>query len=532
MQLLDLFNSKIYNHSGGLMSILEIKGLTHRYDDRFLFQNADLVVNNGEHIGIVGLNGAGKSTFINIISRRISQDEGEVNWLSGIRTGYLDQHATIDKSLTVMDYLSSAFTHLYEKNARLEEMYAKMCEVDGDELDVLIKRSAKLQEELDGDGFYDLDSQIKKVANGLGVNKFGYDAVISTLSGGERAKLMLSKLLLEKPDVMLLDEPTNFLDIEHIDWLEKFLNSYKKTFLVISHDTLFLNKVCKVIVAIENGNIEKYSGNYDDYLKLREIKQKQYEDSYRRQQGEIKKLQDYIDKNKARAATAGMAHSRQKMLDKMEILQKPTTVYEARFKFPYVSANAKDFLKVTGLEVGYSSALIPPIDIHMSSQTKLWIRGTNGVGKTTLLKTLMRKIAPLGGSFCFHPSAKILYLEQELTFENPNVNALSYYSSFYPRLSLKELRSALAEVGIKGELAQKPLCNLSGGEQVKVKLAVLSRSTSNFLILDEPTNHLDVVAKNALKNALKDYEGALILVCHETDFASEICSEIFDAKSR
>lgn len=514
------------------MSILEIKNLTHRYDDRFLFLDANLVVNNGEHIGIVGLNGAGKSTFINIISKRISQDDGEVNWLSGVRWGYLDQHATIDKSLTVMEYLSDAFSHLHKKNERLEKIYEDMANADGDELDLLIKRSSRIMEELENDGYFDLESQIKKVANGLGVNKFGYDTVIGTLSGGERAKLMLSKLLLEKQDIMLLDEPTNFLDIEHVEWLIKFLNSYKNTFMVISHDTEFLNKVCKVIVAIENGNIDKYSGNYDEYLKLREIKIKQYEDSYRRQQMEIKKLQDYIDKNKARAATAGMANSRQKMLDKMDILQKPTTVYESRFEFPYIDTNAKEFLKIKDLEVGYDSTLIPPINILMTSTTKLWIRGTNGVGKTTLLKTLMRKIAPRSGSFSFHPQAKILYLEQELNFDNPSLNATLYFAENYPRASQKEQRSTLAQVGIKGDLATKPISNLSGGEQVKVKLSVLMKKTSNILILDEPTNHLDVLAKKALKTALQNYPGAIILVCHEQDFASEICNEIFDAKGK
>lgn len=514
------------------MSILEIKNLTHRYDERFLFKEASLSINNGEHVGIVGLNGAGKSTFINIISKRLPQDEGEVLWLNGIRWGYLDQHATIDKTLTVMQYLSEAFKHLFEMNERLEKMYEEMSECDGEKLEILIKRSSNLQDQLTDSGFYDLDSEIKRVANGLGVNKFGYDTIIGTLSGGERAKLMLSKLLLEEQDIMLLDEPTNFLDIEHIDWLVKYLNSYKKTFMVISHDKEFLNNVSKTIVSIENGNIDKYSGNYNQYLKLREIKQKQYEDDYRRQQSEIKRLQDYIDKNKARAATAGMAHSRQKMLDRIEVLQKPTTVHECHFDFPYVDTNTKDFLKITDLEVGYSNVLIPPITIKMSSSDKLWIRGTNGIGKTTLLKTLMRKIPKLGGSFQFHIGAKVLYLEQELLFDNPSMTPLSYFASFYPRLSLKDQRSALAGVGIKNELATKPISTLSGGEQVKVKLSVLGRRESNFLILDEPTNHLDILAKNALKEALKNYEGAIILVCHETDFAEDICNIIYDAKSR
>ncbi len=280
----------MYAADGDKMSILEIKGLTHRYDDRYLFVKSDLTVNSGEHIGVVGLNGAGKSTFINIVAGKLVQDEGEIKRLPRMRIGYLDQHATLDKSLTVMEYLRGAFSYLDEKNAELEQIYAGMCSAEGEKLDELVAKSAEIQEELDDADYYDLEAQIKKIANGLGVNKFDYDTVIGNLSGGERAKLMLSKLLLEGQDLTLLDEPTNFLDVEHIEWLTKFLNSYKKTFLVISHDTVFLNNVAKMIVSIENGKITKFTGNYDQFLVKREILNKQYEDEYNRQQAEIKKL--------------------------------------------------------------------------------------------------------------------------------------------------------------------------------------------------------------------------------------------------
>lgn len=514
------------------MSILEIKNLTHRYDDRFLFENASLTVNNGEHIGVVGLNGAGKSTFINIIAGRLSQDDGEVNYLKGVRHGYLDQHLEIDKSLTVIDYLTDAFSYLYEKESLLNETYEKMGEADADELDRLIKRADRLQQELTDEHFYDLESQIKKVANGLGVNKFGYDTVIGSLSGGERAKLMLSKLLLQEQDLMLLDEPTNYLDIEHVNWLIKYLNSYKKTFLVISHDTLFLDSVCKVIVNIENGNIKKYNGNYSQFLVQREEDAKQYQDRYLAQQAEIKRLNDYIDRNKARAATAKMAHSREKMLARMDVLSKPMETAECHFNFPYIDIKAKDFVKINELAIGYGEPLIEGINIHLNSTDKLWIRGTNGVGKTTLLKTLMRKIKGLGGSFFIHPEAKVLYLEQELNFEDSGINAVSHYSNMRPMDSNKQVRAALAEVGIKGDLATKPLSKLSGGEQVRVKLSILTKTASNLLILDEPTNHLDVIAKKALSEALQNYDGALILVTHEQDFAEKICNKIFDAKGK
>lgn len=512
------------------MSILTIKGLTHVFDSKVLFENADLTINNGEHIGIVGLNGAGKSTFMNIISGRLSQDAGEIKWLNGIRWGYLDQHANIDRSQTVMEYLQSAFTYLYDANEQLEQMYMDMStEEDPDKLDQLINRSSKMQEYLDNEGFYDLDSKIKKVAGGLGVQNFGYDTIISKLSGGQRAKLMLAKLLLEDLDVMLLDEPTNFLDIEHIEWLRKFLDGFKKTFILISHDTTFLNDVCKIIVNIENGMIKKYWGNYNEFLAQHEQNAKQYAESYERQQREIKKMEDYIARNKARAATAGMANSRKKMLDRIEIMQKPVSVEKPTFTFPYTLAVTKHMLQVNDLEIGYEGKpILPPISFEIASDTKLWIRGTNGLGKTTLLKTIMRKLPAISGKFSFHPNCKINYIEQDLQFRTMEYNAITFMNETYPKMSQKEIRTQLAKVGLKAELTTKAIGSLSGGEQVKIKLCALMQKESNLLILDEPTNHLDVNSKESLFEALADYPGAIILVSHEPMYAERLCNDIFD----
>ncbi len=512
------------------MSILTIKGLTHIFDSKVLFDNADLTVNNGEHIGIVGLNGAGKTTFMNIIAGRLPQDSGEIKWLSGIRWGYLDQHADIDRSQTVMEYLRSSFNYLYEINEKLEQLYCDMATVeDPDELDKLINRSSKMQEYLDNEDFYDLDSKIKKVAGGLGVHNFGYDTVISKLSGGQRAKLMLAKLLLEDLDVMLLDEPTNFLDLEHIEWLRKFLDSYKGTFILISHDTVFLNDVCKIIVNIENSTIRKYWGNYDEFLAQHEQNAKQYADSYERQQREIKKMEDYIARNKARAATAGMANSRKKMLDRIEVMQKPVSVEKPTFDFPYTLAVTKHMLEVKNLEIGYDGkAILPPISFEMASDTKLWIRGTNGLGKTTLLKTLMKKLPAISGKFSFNVNSKINYIEQDLQFRTMEYNAITFMNETYPKMSQKDIRTQLARVGLKKELTTKAIGSLSGGEQVKIKLCALMQKESNFLILDEPTNHLDVNSKEALFEALAEYKGAIILVSHEPMYAEKLCTDIFD----
>ena len=515
------------------MSILEIKNLSHLYDSKPLFENASLAVNNGEHAGVVGLNGAGKSTFVNIIAGHLPQDSGEVKWLSGIRKGYLDQHADIDRSKTVMDFLRGSFSHLFEAEARMNRLYGDMEHItDEKELDRMITKANNVLDMLTREGFFDLDAQIKKVANGLGVNHFGYDTPIMHLSGGQRAKLLLSKLLLEKPDIMLLDEPTNFLDIEHIAWLVEFLNAHDGTFLVISHDTAFLDKICKQIISIENGSIRKYSGNYTQYRAQAEQNAKQYEDSYLRQQREIEKMEDYIARNSARAATAGMANSRKKMLDRMDVIRKPTAVTEAEFSFPVTELHTKDLLVVKNLEIGYGSPLLPPLDLHLGSEVKIWIRGTNGVGKTTLLKTLLGKLAPLSGSFAWHPAAETGYLEQDLMFNNSAQNAAAFFCDRFPRYNQKAVRAALAGVGIKNELALKPVANLSGGEQVRIVLCCLMQKPSNVLILDEPTNHLDVRAKAALQKALAEYKGALILVSHEKEFAESICNKVFDAREK
>ncbi len=506
------------------MSILKINNLSHMFENKQLFKNASFDINNGEHVGIVGLNGAGKSTFINIIAGNISYDEGEVIWLNGIRYGYLDQHADIDRSLSVMEYLKTAFTHLYELEEKLNALYAEMGEVgDEKELDKMINKSNRMLEQLENSGFYEIDSRIKKVAGGLGVGAFGYDTEISCLSGGQRAKVMLSKLILEDLDVMLLDEPTNFLDVEHVEWLEKYLVGLNKTYMVISHDTEFLDAVCNYIVSIENGSIRKYSGNYSQFVVQHEMAVKQYEEDYIRQQAEIKKMEDYINRNKARAATAGMANSRKKMLERIDVMQKPVSVLESKFEFPCQMLNTKEILTVKGLKVGYDRVLLPPIDFEMRGDTKLWIWGANGIGKSTLLKTLMGIIRPLGGSYDFHIAAKPAYLEQDLHFANADKNAFQYIGDCFPRFNQKEIRSQLARVGIRGEMSLQPLNTLSGGEQVRVRILTIMNVTSNILVLDEPTNHLDVKAKESLQEAIKNYDGALILVSHDRAFAESVC---------
>ncbi len=513
------------------MSILTVNKLTHSYDGKTLFEDASFQVNNKEHIGIVGFNGAGKSTFVNIIAGKLSQDEGEVLWQGGTRFGYLDQHADIDRNQTVMDYLLLSFDHLKQMEERMNQLYEDMATMeDMDEIEKAVNITASIQEHLTDSGYYEAESTVKKVANGLGLNNIGYENRISTLSGGQRAKVMLAKLLIDDYDIIMLDEPTNFLDLEHVEWLAKYLETYQGTFLLVSHDIAFLNRVTNFILSIENHEIKKYAGNYDAFLVAHENNQKQYEEAYIRQQRDIKKMEDYIAKNKARAATAGMANSRKKMLDRIDVMAKPVTVLPSEFSFQCDSLVTKDMLDVNNLEIGYGSALLPPLNMHIGGNDKIWVRGTNGIGKTTFVKTLMRVLPKISGRFVFNINSKIGYLEQDFAFSNLYGSASDFISEVYPKMSQKEIRSLLASVGLKGELATKALQNLSGGEQVRAKIAALEKKTTNILILDEPTNHLDVAAKAELLKALKAYEGAIILVSHEIDFASELCNKVFDVK--
>ncbi|MEG1791337.1 MAG: ABC-F family ATP-binding cassette domain-containing protein [Clostridia bacterium] len=514
------------------MSILTINNLTHSYGGKILFEKAGFNVNSKEHVGIVGFNGAGKTTFINIIIGKIVQDEGDVSWLNGIRFGYLDQHADINRKTSVMDYLKTSFENLIEAEKRMEQLYDDMSTMtDMYEIEKVINKASKIQERLNDSGFYEMDATIKKVANGLGIGVIGYETVIGTLSGGQRAKVMLAKLLLDDYDIILLDEPTNFLDLEHIEWLAKYLETYKGTFLLVSHDTAFLNRVTNFILSIENHEIKKYSGNYDAFLLAHENNQRQYVDSYERQQREIKKMEDYIAKNKARAATAGMANSRKKMLERIDVMAKPVTILPSVFSFLCDSIITKDMLIVDKLEIGYTDKLLPPLSMHLEGSDKIWIRGTNGIGKTTLVKTIMKIIPKLGGKFRINENAKVGYLEQDFSFNNLYGSAVDYLVEVYPKMSQKEIRTLLASVGLKGELATKSISSLSGGEQARAKIAALEKKETSILILDEPTNHLDVRAKEELLKALKEYNGAVILVSHEVDFAKALCNKIFDIEN-
>lgn len=509
------------------MAIVEINHLSHNYGDKQILLDTSFVLNPGEKIGLTGVNGAGKSSLIKIMMGQVIPDSADMYFNKKYSIGYLDQHAEINGHDSIKKYLSSAFAKLYEVEEKLNNINNQLAtESNPSKMEKLLGQSGDLFEYLQANDFYQIDSDIEKVSAGLGVTALGLDTPVNTLSGGQRAKVLLAKLLLEEPDVMILDEPTNFLDVDHIEWLKKFINSSEKSFVIVSHDPNFLNAVVTIICDIDNQKIVRYVGNLDKAMAIKEERRRLYEKSYESQQKEIKKLEDYIARNKARAATARMATSREKRLEKMDVLEKPSEQIKPTFRFKYKPFGGRMMLRVENVEVGYTRPLLRPITFEVNHGEVVAITGFNGIGKSTLLKTICGYINKLSGEVEIARNVKIGYYEQENDFHGFSGTPLMYVRQEFPKLTDKELRSYLSRSGLNSIHCQKQIEQLSGGEQSKIKICLLTIKESNLLILDEPTNHLDKFAIDCLKDAIKEYEGAVILVSHDKQFVAEVADKV------
>lgn len=507
------------------MGLLEVINVSHSFGDKILYKNVSFELFKGEHMGLVGNNGTGKTTLLNSIAGKIIPDKGFIRWQNKISFGYLDQHAKIDTSITIIEYLKTAFERLYCIEKELNDIYNNMSDNNNDE--IMIKAS-DYQMLLLNSGFYELESTILKVTNGLGISAFGVNSIIGNLSGGQRAKVILAKLLLQNPDVLLLDEPTNFLDKQHIEWLTDYLKSFKGAFIVISHDFEFLDKITTCICDIEFCKIIKYSGNFLKFIELKGMKKENYVNEYNTQQKLIKKYENYIAKNKVRASTAQMAKSREKQLQKIDKLPPLEKSTKPNFSFNSLPLTPQKTLVVKNLEIGYSYPLLPKISFEIAFGEKAVITGFNGIGKSTLLKTLMGKILKISGEYKFADKVKPAYFEQELHWRDIDETPLQIMLNEHPEMSESQIRKFLGKCGIKQKNVLRQIGTLSGGEQTKVKICILMLQQSNFLILDEPTNHLDTDSKEVLKSELISWKGSLILVSHETQFYCKWCDKIIN----
>ena len=509
------------------MSILNVEHLSHGFGDRAIFHDVSFRLLKGEHIGLIGANGEGKSTFMNIITNKLMPDEGKVEWSKNVRVGYLDQHTVLEKGMSIRDVLKSAFAFLFEMEARMNEICDKMGDADEDTMNAMMEELGTIQDLLMTHDFYIIDSKVEEIGHAFGLDEIGLDKDVEELSGGQRTKVLLAKLLLEKPDILLLDEPTNYLDVQHIEWLKRYLQEYENAFILISHDIPFLNSVINLIYHMENQRLDRYVGDYDKFMEVYEMKKSQLEAAYKRQQQEIADLQDFVARNKARVATRNMAMSRQKKLDKMEVIELAKEKPKPEFNFLNARAAGKMIFETKDLVIGYDEPLSKPLNFAMERGEKIAIIGANGIGKSTFLKSILGLIPSISGTVEQGDYLYIGYFEQEMAPGNNNTCIEEIWKE-YPSYTQYQVRSALAKCGLTTKNIESLVRVLSGGEQAKLRLCKLMNRETNILLLDEPTNHLDVDAKDELKRALKEYKGAVLLICHEPEFYDGLVSKVWD----
>ena len=511
------------------MSILTVKKLSHGFGDRAIFNDVSFRLLKGEHIGLIGANGEGKSTFMNIITGKLEPDAGTVEWSKRVRVGYLDQHTALEKGQSIRDVLKTAFKYLFDMEGEMNAMFERMGEVSPEEMEELLEETGTIQDILSPNDFYIIDSKVEEVARGLGLIDVGLEKDVMELSGGQRTKVLLAKLLLEKPDILLLDEPTNYLDEAHINWLRRYLQEYENAFILISHDIPFLNSVINLIYHMENQELNRYVGSYDEFMAIYEAKKKQVEAAYKRQQQEISELKDFVARNKARVATRNMAMSRQKKLDKMDVIELAREKPKPEFNFKGARTSAKLIFETKDLVIGYDEPLSKPLNLKMERGQKIALVGANGLGKTTLLRSLLGEIQPISGSVKKGDYQYIGYFEQEIKEANYKTCIEEVWETF-PSYTQYEIRAALAKCGLTTKHIESKILVLSGGEQAKVRLCKIINEETNILVLDEPTNHLDVEAKEELKRALKEYKGSILLICHEPEFYQDVVTEVWNCE--
>ena len=479
------------------MSILNVEHLTHGFGDRAIFNDVSFRLLKGEHIGLVGANGKGKSTFFNIVTGKLMPDEGKIEWAKNVRVGYLDQHSVLSQGMSIRDVLKSAFSYLFEMEERMNEICDSLGTASPEEMDTLMEELGTIQDTLTMHDFYVIDAKVEEIARALGLLDIG------------------------------LDEPTNYLDEEHIEWLKRYLQDYENAFILISHDIPFLNSVINLVYHMENQELNRYVGDYDHFQEVYEVKKAQLEAAYRRQQQEISELKDFVARNKARVSTRNMAMSRQKKLDKMDVIELAAEKPKPEFHFKYGRTPGKYIFETKDLVIGYNEPLSRPVTLSMERGNKIALVGANGIGKTTLLKSILGLIPSLKGSCELGENLQIGYFEQEVKGDNKTTCIDEIWAEF-PSYTQYEVRSALAKCGLTTKHIESQVRVLSGGEQAKVRLCKLVNKETNILLLDEPTNHLDVDAKEALKQALIEYKGSILLICHEPEFYRDVVSQVWD----
>ncbi len=499
------------------MPLLELKDICFNYSDKELYRSASLRLNNGEHACLVGKNGCGKTTLLNLVVGELHPDKGSVSWEPHVTYSYLDQQLKVHQDMPTIDYLYGVYKDLFQKEKDMEALYEKAATGEGD-YEKLLDKAMRLGDELNEKGFYSLQEKVGALTDGLGFLKSDLEKPLATLSSGQREKAYLAKMLLEEKDVLIMDEPTNFLDQIQVSWLANYLKNYPKAFLVVSHDEAFLRSIAQIVFLLENQTITRYKGGFDEYLLQHELDAEMYRKNYEAQQRYIKKEEDFIARHIVRATSAKAAKSHRARLAHLDVMDAPANDdIKVHFSFPFTKDVGKTPLEVSELCIGYDRQLLDPITFSLQKGEKIAILGQNGVGKSTFVKTILDIIPSLGGSFKWLDGTVINYFGQDQRIDLA-MTPFEFIHSEYPELNNTQIRSVLGSFGVRKELAMRKMSELSGGEVAKSRLALMSLKKANFLVFDEPTNHLDQKAKDALFQAIEDYPGAVIIVSHEKDF--------------
>lgn len=511
------------------------------YNGNQVLKNVNLTIEDNDRIGLIGINGCGKTTLLRILTGkeqpdRFTDEDGIITISSKVTIGYLEQTSALDNDKTVIDEMKNVFSELLDIQDKMRQLEQEISKNSSRDITTLTEEYSRLTTIFEAKDGYLIDVKIKTVLGGMGFDESQFNRVISGFSGGEKTRLAISKLLLEEPNLLILDEPTNHLDFKTVLWLEDYLKSYKGALLIVSHDRYFLDSLVQSIYEIERGVLTRYKGNYTAFTKLKEEAVARQQKEYEKQQKQIAKLEDYVARNIARASTSKSAQSRVKALEKMEVIEKPVTPAKApKIALEYDISPPFDLLTVDNIDisVGDNSSrkiLAENISFEIKRGEKVAIIGDNGAGKSTLLKILQGKL-PHKGKIRWASNVKISYFEQENTILNPCNTVFNELHNKYPSLTDFEIRSLLGKVRLVGENVFKQIGVISGGEQAKVRFAVMMLERSNVLILDEPTNHLDLMTKEVLEQALVDYEGTIIFVSHDRYLLNKLATRIIEINS-
>lgn len=515
--------------------LLQVSGIIKRFGVDPILDGVNLQILERERIGLVGVNGAGKSTLLKIVAGEMSYDGGQIFKSKETTLGYLAQNSGLQSDRTIWEEMMNVFAHLTQAEADLRQMERDIADPaqmeDEKKYADLLERYAKRSDWFKDHGGYEMETRIRSVLHGMGFGEFSPDTPIATLSGGQKTRLALARILLQAPDLLMLDEPTNYLDIATLTWLEDYLRGYSGALLVVSHDRYFLDRLVTTIVEIERHRSKKYTGNYSRYMELKAAEYETQMKQYEKQQGEISKMEDFVQKNIVRASTTKRAQSRRKALDKMERLDKPMgDLKKAHFSFETAVMSGKEVLRVDQLSVAYDEAspLFRNVSFDLRRGETVALIGPNGIGKSTMLKCLTGSLRPVTGDIQWGTKVQIGYYDQEQTGLNPSNTVLEELWSAYPGMEEARIRTVLGNFLFSGDDVLKKISSLSGGEKARVSLSKLMLKEANMLILDEPTNHLDLFAKEVLEAALMDYEGTLLFISHDRYFLNKMAERIVE----